>query len=251
MHEVRSGHCITLTYNLYDVRGNGHLTGNCNVLDITQTPLYKQLRPLLSQKSFLPKGGYLGFYTRHHYPHTSIGTSFRPPENLKGIDMALWECFRALGCRVRLRPVAEFEHGIYDTHEEDGSMPVKFIGGSFKAFIDRNKYGTVGVMYLFDRWWRPTFGENLKHSNIDWMNHPGHEEFQMAFTYRNTTEAVYSSCAIIVKVPSYKKRVGSNTSTSSTDSDSNYEDDYYDDYDGGYDDDYDDGYDDRINLPWW
>ncbi|KAI1088129.1 hypothetical protein F5B19DRAFT_499333 [Rostrohypoxylon terebratum] len=216
MHEVRSGYCVLLTYNLYDVRGNGHLTDHCNVLDITQTPLYRHLRPVFDQSLFLPNGGYLGFYTRHHYPHTSIGTSFRVPENLKGIDMALWECFQALGCHVRLRPVAEFEHGIFDLREEDESEPVKFIGGSFKAFVGPDKYGTMGVVYLFDQWWRPLFGRNLRHSNVNWLNRPGHEEFQMAFTYRNSTEAVYSSCAIIVKVPSYEKRVAPESSDTST-----------------------------------
>lgn len=43
VHEVTAGHRITLTYNLFLTRGNGHLAGASSALDWTQLPLYKQL----------------------------------------------------------------------------------------------------------------------------------------------------------------------------------------------------------------
>jgi hypothetical protein len=43
VHEVTSGHRITLTYNLFLTRGVGHLAGASPALDSTQLPLYQGL----------------------------------------------------------------------------------------------------------------------------------------------------------------------------------------------------------------
>jgi hypothetical protein len=48
--EVTEGHRLTLTYNLYSVRGNGQLGGNYPWLDPTQLPLYKTIRDLVSDR---------------------------------------------------------------------------------------------------------------------------------------------------------------------------------------------------------
>lgn len=55
--EVTSGHRITLTYNLYAVRGNGTLAGAPSPsLDIDQLPLYQSLRDVCGNEHFLPNG---------------------------------------------------------------------------------------------------------------------------------------------------------------------------------------------------
>ena len=53
---VRSGHRITLTYNLYVTRGNGQLSNAPTALDVAQTPLYRHLEALINDGDFLPEG---------------------------------------------------------------------------------------------------------------------------------------------------------------------------------------------------
>lgn len=54
--EVTSGHRLTLTYNLYAVRGNGLLAGYCQTLDATQLPFYKQVVDILKDGTFMENG---------------------------------------------------------------------------------------------------------------------------------------------------------------------------------------------------
>ena len=61
VHEVTSGHRVTLTYNLYLTRGAGHLAGASPALDSTQLPLYEGLRTALENPGFLHGGEYIAF----------------------------------------------------------------------------------------------------------------------------------------------------------------------------------------------
>ncbi|KAI1656347.1 hypothetical protein F4813DRAFT_132999 [Daldinia decipiens] len=127
--KVRSGHRITLTYNLDATRGNDQLTSHPRPLDLIQVPLYNHMHAIISQEMFMPKGGYLGFYTTHSYPHTSW--HFCEPDTLKGLDMAIWKCFRALGCSVYLRPVAQED----DNDRKEGGFNQRkevWVGGSLR-----------------------------------------------------------------------------------------------------------------------
>jgi hypothetical protein len=54
--EVSSGHRVTLTYNLYAVRGHGSLGGNCPTLDTSHLPLYHSVDALLRDKRFMEHG---------------------------------------------------------------------------------------------------------------------------------------------------------------------------------------------------
>lgn len=56
VHEVTSGHRVTLTYNLCLTRGLGHLAGDSSVLDPTQLPLYEGLFDALENPGFLRRG---------------------------------------------------------------------------------------------------------------------------------------------------------------------------------------------------
>lgn len=56
--EVTEGHRLTLTYNLFCVRGNGQLGGNCPWLDPTHLPLYKTIRTLVQDNEGWPNGEY-------------------------------------------------------------------------------------------------------------------------------------------------------------------------------------------------
>jgi hypothetical protein len=59
VHEVTSGHRVTLTYNLFLARGLGHLAGASPALNSTQLPLYEGLQTALGNPGFLRRGLYL------------------------------------------------------------------------------------------------------------------------------------------------------------------------------------------------
>ncbi|KAI1649021.1 uncharacterized protein F4817DRAFT_364087 [Daldinia loculata] len=174
--QVQSGHRITLTYNLYAMRGIGQLTSHPKPLDLAQVPLYKHMHTVISQEKFMPEGGYLGFYTTHGYPHTS--RRFSGPGTLKGLDMAIWECFQALGCSVYLRPVGQEKY--YDSKRKG-------------AFDQRGQIWIGGMLHVAGL-------NNFKRYN---------EEMESPEVYGNqaSEDALYSVCAILVKVPPYAERV--------------------------------------------
>lgn len=54
--EVTSGHRVTLTYNLYVVRGAGRLAGSCPALQPASLPLFSMLGEMLRNAIFMEKG---------------------------------------------------------------------------------------------------------------------------------------------------------------------------------------------------
>ena len=62
---------------------------------------------MLSQPSFMPKGGTLAFYCAHRYAHNAYATRFQMPYALKGVDAVLYAVFEKLGMKVRVRPILE------------------------------------------------------------------------------------------------------------------------------------------------
>lgn len=105
--EVTSGHRITLTYNLFVSRGTGMLAGIAPNLTRSQLPLYDSLKKSLASPIFLRKGALMGFYLAHAYLHTHRTLHKTLPAALKGSDMVLYECVRALGLKCSLVPVAQ------------------------------------------------------------------------------------------------------------------------------------------------
>ncbi|KUI61223.1 hypothetical protein VP1G_08397 [Cytospora mali] len=104
--EVTEGHRLTLTYNLYIVRGNGFLGDNSPALDPATLPLYKTISDLVQDAILWENGGHIGYHCSHIYPHTSTTKlHFITPDNLKGADMAIYSIFCSLGLKVSFRPV--------------------------------------------------------------------------------------------------------------------------------------------------
>ncbi|RSL42096.1 hypothetical protein CEP54_015600 [Fusarium duplospermum] len=197
VQEVYSGHRITLTYNLYVTRGDGQLSNQPTPLDIKSTPLFGHLEELITDNTFLPDGGYIGFYTTHAYPHTLSKACLT--DTLKGIDMNVWQAFQHLGCGVCLRPVL-----ITDPFERP--KPPNHIGTKFPL----TNYDWAIEMeddwqgLLTERWGL----EKLSMDDIVWLNEADKSNEQASFafiTYGNepSTNLAYSLCAIIVGVPKY------------------------------------------------
>ncbi|WQF84799.1 Putative oxoglutarate/iron-dependent dioxygenase [Colletotrichum destructivum] len=175
--EVTKGHRVTLTYNLYATRGNCFLPSQ-SALDPTSLPLYRQVKNLISSERFQSKGRLIGptmctmcFFllsctcsdiaqivslaiTAHMPdPHTEKKTGL--PFCLKGIDMAMYEAFRATGLTVRLCAVVDNPYsGWYgrrawdrDLQEFSDSESTEKQGGvtAVKPKLDRRNY-----RYMYD-----------------------------------------------------------------------------------------------------
>ncbi|KXH68065.1 oxidoreductase [Colletotrichum salicis] len=83
--EVRSGHRITLTYNLYATAANGDLAGQASAFSPTSLPLYNQILAMLTSDKFKSKDRLLGLYKTHAYPHTEQNMAFRSASRLCAI----------------------------------------------------------------------------------------------------------------------------------------------------------------------
>lgn len=57
-------------------------------------------------------GGVLGFGCAHHYAHTNDSATVRLPGALKGVDMALYAIFHAIGLPVEVLPIKKRYSGI-------------------------------------------------------------------------------------------------------------------------------------------
>ncbi|KAK2773447.1 hypothetical protein FQN53_004167 [Emmonsiellopsis sp. PD_33] len=103
--EVTSGHRVTLTYNLYSVPRRVEYAGKMEGVSLTGLPLYKAVQEAVENPLFMPKGGLLGFYCCHAYPHSARSAPGSPlfPSILKGIDLQVYSTFHALGLDVQVR----------------------------------------------------------------------------------------------------------------------------------------------------
>lgn len=155
MLPVTSGHRLTLTYNLYAVRGPGRLADHTPLLRIQEDPLYAAFSRVLGSPEFMKKGewwltsflslcclpcasctsapviliassltqvthsgGKLGYFCAHAYPHTNE-TEAPMPDTLKGVDMRVWSAASMLGLTPRIRPAAVMHSFIEEDDEEE------------------------------------------------------------------------------------------------------------------------------------
>ncbi|KAH9902339.1 hypothetical protein F4778DRAFT_737273 [Xylariomycetidae sp. FL2044] len=199
---VHSGHRVTLTYNLYAVRGSGLLAGHCRAMDPKQLPLYKSLGSLLTREDFMPEGGHLGIWTTHAYAHANKHACL--PDALKGLDMAVWEALRSLGCEVNTRAVVDDPES-YGNYKAIGTL------SDFKCvnelIVDRAQLHHE----ILSKWRVVEDGEKVKERNVIWLNGRPRGQKQLQFGYMAygndaSLAVVYSDCAIIGKVPPFAER---------------------------------------------
>ncbi|KAK1671766.1 hypothetical protein BDP55DRAFT_752394 [Colletotrichum godetiae] len=118
--EVKSGHRITLTYNLYATAGNGDLGGQSYAFSPTSLPLYNKILAMLTSDKFKSKDRLLGLYSTHAYPNTEQEHVL--PFCLKGLDMVLYNTFKSLGLEVHLCAILENPIGYERRGLEDGKF---------------------------------------------------------------------------------------------------------------------------------
>ena len=100
--QVTSGHCVTLTYNLYFNDDGGHVSGKDAVSrrlippkPPNQDGFLEAFKALLENPEFMAEGGTLAFGLRHVYPiECNLNSIY---DVLKGSDTVVYQCARALG----------------------------------------------------------------------------------------------------------------------------------------------------------
>ncbi|KAH6618222.1 hypothetical protein B0J18DRAFT_436860 [Chaetomium sp. MPI-SDFR-AT-0129] len=216
--EVTDGHRLTLTYNLFCVRGNGQLGGNCPWLDPVKLPLYQTIKALVQDPDAWEQGGYIGFNCSHAYPHTAETTlNFLAPDNLKGADMLMYEIFLSLGLKVHFRPVA---HDLHVSDNEGAKPPV--VGLDLKRHLWEGQTDDEYLMDHYNRWtgrFPSDFEQNywgkqkpepdpvpeyVPFDKVHWLNDFGHMEPSISWiAYGNepSNMITYSCCAIIAEIP--------------------------------------------------
>ncbi|KAK7217820.1 hypothetical protein V2G26_005823 [Clonostachys chloroleuca] len=216
--EVTSGHRLTLTYNLYAMRGTGRLTGVSQTLDIAHLPLYQAVSNTLSKDPFDGKGGTLGFWCSHAYAFNDpIETPL--PDTLKGVDAVIWEVFQKLNLNPTVSAVIELEdewHWLenwadlepYKSDVEahklwELAVPTKQVAGKeFGVFIEQYYQElpeSLRLNEIFTSWGR------YLDEKTQWLTTPAPKsELQIAYAaYGNqaSAETIYSYCAILVDFP--------------------------------------------------
>ena len=124
VHEVTSGHRITLTYNLYAHEQLGGCFRNPSTVATDSFSLYHCVKEALASPDFLPKGmsracflvlhahllpsgGFLGFHCVHAYPHANDKITKTMPFALKGVDAMIFSMFHSLHLKVGMHGVLE------------------------------------------------------------------------------------------------------------------------------------------------
>ncbi|KAF0320413.1 hypothetical protein GQ607_012339 [Colletotrichum asianum] len=228
--EVKSGHRITLTYNLYATAGNGALAGQTSSFNPTMLPLCQEIKAMVTSTKFQAKSRLLGIYSTYAYPHTQEEHGL--PFCLKGIDMVLYEIFKSLGLKVHLCAILENPMSRWNPKKlDDGSFsdgaadvdPVKKRNTSKKRSnksgdwtetdSDEDKDGeydpprVVGVLST------QYCGEIFNTNNIVWLNkNNGESKLQVSYiAYGNepSTAEIYSYFAMVVQAPK-KANAGDN-----------------------------------------
>ncbi|KAM7197776.1 putative 2og-fe oxygenase family protein [Naviculisporaceae sp. PSN 640] len=231
--QVQSGQRVTLTYNLYaGTSPSDPLTQAPPIDKGLQLPLAQYLKNILSNKDFMPEGGNLGFYATHAYPHSSSvfqaeirsATERKTTPPLKGIDRALWQTAKALGCRVILRPAVNFVFESSDDDDDDdveydsddneivpARVPVQAIGRrlgfSVNNYRVENRDDLVSVLeHDYNDY-------GVRYQNFEWLNGPREENQEPALAYiaygnEASVDYLYSYCTILISVGAFDLATG-------------------------------------------
>ncbi|KAL3461651.1 hypothetical protein BJX64DRAFT_289064 [Aspergillus heterothallicus] len=250
-HEIErttQGDRITLTYNLFVTDPIGEpIPGPSTVIDPRTLSTYVWMKDLLAQDDFMKRGGILGFYCSHAYPHSSSLAYTYLPESLKGADLVLYSVFQSLGIELAILPIIHSRDSDYGggrhvrwdylrTHCEPID-PVSFtvdkcadIDLRWKRLLEKrqrpvftNRDGDDTKLghrrHSYSSGWQYEDESEAIHEEWPFSNVPGitwitHAQYtEMAFSYvaygnEASISTLYSSVAILAVVPPSDDRRG-------------------------------------------
>ncbi|KAK3983938.1 hypothetical protein QBC44DRAFT_363476 [Cladorrhinum sp. PSN332] len=167
--QVTSGHRITLTYNLY---WTPRISRQPKVIEPEQLAFYPALKNLLSRPDFLPDGGLIGFTCAHAYPHRSKAAGKALRDNLKGIDMLVFQALRHLtGPLGNVRVTDVVNDSRFDYYGVDNEIDKRDAVGDLP----------LGGPDMFDGQWDDDIPDPAEHGSwsrkeVHWLNHHPNKE---------------------------------------------------------------------------
>ncbi|KAK4173133.1 hypothetical protein QBC36DRAFT_195354, partial [Triangularia setosa] len=197
---MSSGCRFTLTQNLYAESVSTMRLAKSMNLELSSV---NYVRKIIDNKNIMSEGGKLSFYTSHTYPHTSKYFSISA---LKGVDRAIWQCFRTMGCKVLLRPVLTNYN-----ENADKDLEVHACGRelSYRKGQERAIQSHYRFQYLLKEWGI----DDIKYDEAEWVNgfddkHRDKQITYMAYENQASLATEYSYCTIIVEAPKIDHQLG-------------------------------------------
>ena len=195
---VTAGYRITLTYNLY-----GHQSPVSTLyptLDITTSPLYRELCSALSNPIFMRDGGVLGFSCHHVYVFDQLNTD---TPLLKGVDRIVYLVAKSLGLNVMVKPIWSNRYVLGHRFQ---SGP-KYLLSTFPGFklINTARDDDTECDLVRRLTNQPTYSDK----KITWCQKLTHwQPAGAAATYGNepTAQAFYQAAAILVGIPKWSRK---------------------------------------------
>ncbi|PPQ72212.1 hypothetical protein CVT24_002369 [Panaeolus cyanescens] len=235
-HEVTpvvSGYRVSLTYNLYFTNGMGYKSQAAQIRARSSVTLGIEghLKSLLSNPSFLPAGGYIGFRLIHRYPvHKRTDFSLLA-KTLKGPDARILLACKSLGLPTSLQAFYSVPGNLFYYADPDNSEVVDEGGNRtymFQSAIDSAHVNTeydnmkdflegeckgqvVHDLTLLDATQKGSVEKKTKRQDIYWVNPEVKSATKVASSYiaygnEASVEYVYGQVAIVVEVKDAEKR---------------------------------------------
>ena len=181
-------------------------------------------------KTHNTSGGILGIHLSHFYPHTHSRLKQDLPCCLKGIDMVVYEIFRALKLPVKLHSVLDDatqymdDHELEDEDEYDGSEsesdrsdndsgnPVVNPEVSSPHMVGTGLHRFRVADDVNEEGFRQVLADNypcIKRTDIHWVNKAMHKEMALAWLAHGnqaTLYVEYAAAALLVDIPPAAKR---------------------------------------------
>ncbi|KAL8646223.1 MAG: hypothetical protein Q9210_006258 [Variospora velana] len=207
--EVTAGHRVTLTYNLY-YSWVGDMDRGVHVPH--QLPLYSLARDILQEPTFLPNGGFFGFFCHHQYAHAHDSGRKSLPHAFKGVDLAVYSVFHSLRLKIGVHPIMKNRSGkmggmsmrklMNDTHDADQ-------GDHVENYLQQLEKKSAIVNEDRDRYYygdRQEFTTNVG-TGLHGPTFVLHEEESGEYGNQAELDYHFSAAAIIVVVPPSGARV--------------------------------------------
>ncbi len=200
---VTSGHRFTLTYNLYHTLPTCHPAS----LNITTSPLHKELQAALKTPHFMREGGTLGFFCRYRYVECESDKFLKfggaPLAFLKGEDTIIYRVAESLGLSVQLKAICGGRHQFFCGGLDDDYHDTDFIVPSFQHKVN----GCINEESDDEAMLAEAFGSVENAKNVHWCVWTEERKVPLLSTihYGNeaTVQVYYQSAALLMEVPKF------------------------------------------------
>ncbi|KAJ7246928.1 hypothetical protein C8J57DRAFT_1523157 [Mycena rebaudengoi] len=205
---VRSGHRVTLTYNLYFTENNSGKHAK-PLFDADAENLESALSALLADPTFMPRGGLLGFGLRHMYPvnqsrHAKLSALV---VSLKGVDALISSVLEKMSLPVAVKTIFEDDSdgGVVVV---DGIPNLEWVGQVEEPLplLLKDNFNGQLIEDVKDRY----YGDAPELTDVTWVTEiTDYSTFESVFVAYGNEASVgyaYGNLALMVEVEEVDKR---------------------------------------------